>query len=414
MFGLTLISQAFGTYLLFYYVDVLGLAAGLLAVARVVYTVWDVVNDPLTGYLSDRTRTRWGRRRPWLVTGLPFYLVFFVMAFSAPTGLPEGTIFWYLLTVVLLFETASTAVWTNFSALFPEIFRGLDIRARAAAWKHGAQILALIAGGALSPLVFGAVGFAGMAVLYAAVGAVVLGPVFATTQEDPWVQHPKPLGVRVALRYTLGNRPFWIFIAAQGLVHAAFGVLVAGMPFYARYTLGLDAAGTSALFAVVFGAGLVSLALWSRVAASRGGKVAWVQAIVAVALAVPLLAAAHDLWTGLAVGALLGLAFTGVLVGSEMMLAHIIDRDAEATGQRREALHYSLHGVVVRLSGVAQAVAFALLGPLFGYYSGVEPGPAPDDAFRFLMVAIPCAALAVSWLIARRLPLDQVPPATQR
>jgi GPH family glycoside/pentoside/hexuronide:cation symporter len=326
------------------------------------------------------------------------------MAFSAPTGLPEGTIFWYLLTVVLLFETASTAVWTNFSALFPEIFRGLDIRARAAAWKHGAQILALITGTAATPLIYEALGFASMALLYAAVGAVLMAPVFATTPEDPRAQDPRPLGISVALRYTLGNRPFWIFIAAQGLVHAAFGVLVAGMPFYARYTLGLDAAGTSALFAVVFGAGLVSLALWSRVARTRGGKVAWVQAIAAVALAVPPLAAAHELWTGLAVGALVGLAFTGVLVGSEMVLAHIIDRDAEATGQRREALHYSLHGVVVRLSGVAQAVAFALLTPLFGYVSGAEPGPNAPAAFQFLMTAIPFAVLLAAWVVARRFP----------
>jgi GPH family glycoside/pentoside/hexuronide:cation symporter len=404
MFGLTLVSQAFGTYLLFYYVDVLGLAAGLSALARTLYTAWDVLNDPLVGYLSDRTRTPWGRRRPWLVAGLPFYLIFFVMAFSAPAGLPGGDLFWYLMIVVLLFEGASTVVWTNFSALFPEIFRGLEVRARAAAWKHGAQIIALIVGTAATPLAYEALRFAGMALLYAGVGAALMAPVFATTPEDPRAQDPRPLGIAVAFRYTLRNRPFWIFIAAQGLVQAAFGVLVAGMPFYAKYSLGLDGPGTSALFAWVFASALGSVAWWSRVARTRGGRAAWIGSIGWVALAVLPLGVAHDLWTGLAAGLLVGLGFSGVLVGGELVLAHIIDRDAEASGQRREALHYSVNGLVTRLAVTSQAVAFALLTPLFGYVSGAEPGPNAPAAFQFLMTAIPLAALVAAWLVARRFP----------
>ena len=60
-------GYAFGGYYLFYYVDVLGLAVALTAIVNVVYAIWDAVNDPLVGYLADNTRTRWGRRRPWLL-----------------------------------------------------------------------------------------------------------------------------------------------------------------------------------------------------------------------------------------------------------------------------------------------------------------------------------------------------------
>ena len=74
--GLTSTAQAFSGYYLFFYVDVLGLAVTLAAIVNVVYAIWDAVNDPLVGYLSDNTRTRWGRRRPWLLVGLPFYVVF--------------------------------------------------------------------------------------------------------------------------------------------------------------------------------------------------------------------------------------------------------------------------------------------------------------------------------------------------
>jgi GPH family glycoside/pentoside/hexuronide:cation symporter len=93
-----------------------------------------------------------------------------------------------------------------------------------------------------------------------------------------------------------------------------------------------------------------------------------------------------------------------VLVGSEVVLAHIIDRDAEATGHRREALLYSVSGFVTRLAITSQALGFALLTPLFGYVSGAEPGPAPDAAFRFLMTVLPFTALAAAWAVARRFP----------
>ncbi len=82
--ALMIMTQAFSGYYMFYYVDVLGLAVTLAAVVNVIYAIWDAVNDPLMGYISDNTRTRWGRRRPWLLAGLPFYLLVMVLFFSVP------------------------------------------------------------------------------------------------------------------------------------------------------------------------------------------------------------------------------------------------------------------------------------------------------------------------------------------
>jgi Na+/melibiose symporter-like transporter len=89
-FGLESAYKAFWGFYVFYYVDVLGLAVTLAALINVVYGIGDAVNDPLVGYLSDNTRTRWGRRRPWPLMGLPFYVGFLVLTYAIPAPFQQG------------------------------------------------------------------------------------------------------------------------------------------------------------------------------------------------------------------------------------------------------------------------------------------------------------------------------------
>src|SRR5574342_851130 len=108
-FGLESLYNVFVGFYMFYYIDELGLAVAMAGIINVIYAVWDAVNDPLAGFLSDNTRTRWGRRRPWLVTGLPFYVSTLVFVYAVPKPFLQGiAIFWYALVVFILFEGAFT------------------------------------------------------------------------------------------------------------------------------------------------------------------------------------------------------------------------------------------------------------------------------------------------------------------
>ncbi|AAS82551.1 MFS transporter [Thermus thermophilus] len=403
--GLTLPAQTFGTYLAFYYLDRLGMPTGAFALARLIFSVWDAVNDPLFGYLSDRTRTPWGRRRPWLFLSLPFLLLAFYLAFSVPEAFREGTrLFWYGLWAMLLFETFSALAWVNHAALFPELFQSREERARANAWRQGFYFLGLTASIALTPLVYAALGFPGMALLYGAVGGGLVLLFLLSVREDPRAREAEPLPFVPAFRYTLGNRAFWIYALAALFLLFAVGLFAAAMPFYAKYALGLGEEATALLFASVLLAALPSVSLWARLAGALGPKRAWLWAIGLLALGALLLLWPRGLLEALPVGVLIGTGFGGVLVLGDVLLAEVIDRDAAATGRRREGVYYSVYGFVNRLSGPLQALAFALLTPLFGYVSGENPGPNPEAAFRFLMAVPPFAASLLALALAARFP----------
>lgn len=405
MLGISIPVMAFENHIVFHYADGLGLALGMAGLARTINSVWNALNDPLFGYLSDRTRTRWGRRRPWLVAGLPLFLLTFIMGFWVPPAFQAGVrlLAWFLAALILQ-ETFATVMWTNFSSLYPELFREHRERSRAAALKHGFQLLAMIVGIALTPMVMGLLGPAGMALLFAALAAVLVPTSVAGCPEDPAASEAEPLGLAEAFRQTLTDRAFWIYALSATLTQFTFGLLGAGMTFYAKYTLGLDATMTTVLFGTVFLVAIPTVALWSWLCRTRGGKRAWLASLATLVAASALLALGRDLWTGLLAGAAFGAGMSGVLVTTEVILAWVIDQDAERTGRRREGVYYAVNGFVTRISGALQGLAWGLLPLLFGYVSGDQPGPMPHHAFRFFMSAYPLIACTVALLMARRFP----------
>jgi len=91
--GITVVRETFGAFAYFYYVNFLGLALSLAALARTIYAICYAVNDPLFSYLSDSTRTRWGCRRPWLLISVPFCALSFVLIFLVPVSLRGQSLF---------------------------------------------------------------------------------------------------------------------------------------------------------------------------------------------------------------------------------------------------------------------------------------------------------------------------------
>ncbi|HEX5942508.1 MAG TPA: MFS transporter, partial [Anaerolineales bacterium] len=406
-FGLESIYIVFAGFYMFYYIDELGLAVRMAAVINVIYGIWDAVDDLLVGFFSDNTRTRWGRRRPWLLIGLPFYLGLLVLVYAVPRPFLHGNaLFWYALAVFLLFEAARTIMSVNYSALFPELFQGLRERARASSYYGGLATLGELVGFTIPPLVYATFGFVPMAIGFAGVAGIALFLGVIRNTEDPKAMNAPPLALKDAFREVLKDRPFLLFSIAVTFLVFTTGVYTLATPFWVKYTLQASPQVTSLIFAIVFITAILSIPIWGRFVRILGIKRAWLWTVAVMSASAMIIGLASNLVLGAIGAAVAGASLGGLKVCREIIIANFVDRNLESTGHRREGIYYSLLRVIGKLSKLLESLALVLLGLIFGYVSGENPGPQPENAFRFLMSVFPLVFTIIAWLIASRLSFE--------
>jgi len=406
-FGLESLYKVFVGFYLFYYIDELGLAVALAAIINVIYAIWDAVNDPIVGFLSDNTRTRWGRRRPWLLTGLPFYVGLLVLVYAVPKPfLQVYSLFWYALLVFFLFEGAFTIMSVNYAALFPELFQGLRERVRASSSYQGLSMLGELVGFSVPPFIYAKFGFVPMAIGFAAVAGIALFLGIIRNNEAPKALNTPPLDLKAGFGDVLKDRPFLLFTVAFTFLMVVTMVYTLATPFWVKYTLGASPQATSLIFATVFVVAILSVSMWGRFVRMLGIKRSWLWSVGVMAASAIIVGLASNLVLGVVGAAVAGAGLGGVKVCREMIMANFVDRSLERTGHRREGVYYSLLRVMGKLSKILESLALVLLGFLFGYVSGENPGPRPEDAFRFLMSVFPLIFALIALIIASKLSFE--------
>ncbi len=400
--AINIILESFGAYAFFFYVEVLGLALAMAAVVKMLHAVWNSVNDPIFGFWSDNTRSRWGRRHVWLVPGMLLTGVVYVLIFAVPPSLRASSgLFWYMLVVLLVFETLTTILIVNYAALFPEYFHGLKQRSNAAVYYHVGKIIAVLIGLSLTPLVYSAIGFAGMAVTYALLAVGLLSLALFGNREDPHIQAAGTADFLPALKNVLKDRLFWKFSLTITLVLFGVNAVPVALPFYVRHALHAGPALTSQLSAAALIACLLVLPLWGSLVRRWKVKRTFILAILVLSLGTVLMSLPPNTRMALSAIMAIGVAWGGIWVCYNIMRADLVSQNLKNTGKHTEALYYALLNVVQNMGGVLQSVAMLLASVWFGYVSGENPGPHPELAFRFLMGFAPLAVLAISWYFVR-------------
>ena len=409
MFGTSIpINMVKGSMIL-YYVDILGLDVRAYGVVMAIYAVVDAFDNPFLGYLSDRTRTRFGRRRPWLIIAGPLLAASMIAFFSAPTSLDgAGLLIWFAVFAILC-EGCDSVLNANYGALLPELFPQEAKRSRANSLRQGFQLAALVVSLAVTPALttslFGSerstIGFTTTAIIYGAIAAVVIIFMVLGIRENPQHSTEQRPGLFVGVKSILTNPLFW----KVGLVGACYGMAMAlvlsGVQLYVRYALGLPVANALYLQGVVIIISAVGLAVWTKVIVRRGALWTWRLAFAILALSFVALFFANGVFTALAAGAVLGVGWSGMLATNDLIVARVLDRDAERNKEHREGLFLSAFGVFGRLNGIVTGVALTSLGIFFGYNSGRDPGDHPDLAFRFYLCVYPFVLTAIGAVASR-------------
>jgi len=361
---------------------------GWLALALMVGRWIDACADPLVGFWSDRTRTRWGRRKPFIALGILPMALLFGLLWWTPVAQVSVLNFVYLLVVLSSFFFAFTAVACPYLALLPEIARSDRERVGLAALQGVFNVLGNVAGAVAGGWLIDRVGFGGMGLALGGVSALTfalacLGP---RERYDAASAEP-PLGLWPAIKQTLANRPFLHFGGGFLPFWIGLTIALAAIPFLVTERLKGTEAQAGLLPGLAMVTAVLSFPLIAHATAWKGKRWVFLTSMTWFCLMMPFLGTVGH-WPLLLSGfgqamilmILAGPAIGGLFVAPYAILADITDYDEQVTGRRREAMYFGVHAFLYNagmgLGASCASLIFKVLGhtaaqPWGLYLSGV-------------------------------------------
>lgn len=387
--GSEALGKSSGLWLLYYYAPpsdahlptlLPSFAVGaLLLVAGIV----SALDDAIVGYFSDRTRSRFGRRIPYIVLGAPLWSIFFVLLFTPPPDSGNATTAVYLLLVFAAVSLCGSVVVTPYEALLPEIAATSDERMSLEAIKVYLGVAGTAIGLVVSTVLVHRIGFRTMAVSIAALALVcqyvAIGGVWKRARLS---RIPAEIGFRAALGATFRHPSFRVLLPTVVLFGLAFQLLQTDIPFYAHAVVGKHSwLSATLLLVVAIAAAVVCVPVFARLGRRTSKRHAYRVSMLAAAATFPLLGVA-GLLPGIPATAqlLIAAALVGAPIGAHFLFpvpltADVIDDDSVTTHARREATYLGASSFVQRAAlAVAPllVVLLRLLGDTQGHTLGVR------------------------------------------
>lgn len=399
-------------YLLKFSTDVLFVAPAVMGFVLLAARVWDAVTDPAAGWLSDRTQTRMGRRRPWMLASAIPYGASVVMLWSPPAALEGAALTVWVGAAVFLFYTAYTAFRVPHLALGAELSRGYHDRTRVFGIMQAVESIGMLAAaGALmllerseDPRAFArllslAMGAFAAVIIVAATGALRERSEFqGRGGRNPW----RSFGD------VLANPHSRILIGVFFLEQLGFAALVALLPYLSGYVLNTPGSTAIYLFGAI-GAGLLSIPLWVVVSRRFGKKRVWVWS---VSVKTALFAAIFFVGEGDLVALAIISIFFGLMNGCGSVVgpslkADVVDWDEGRTGERKEGSYFAAWNFVQKGAGGVAVWAIGVMLGLTGFVPNVEQSEGTVFGMRLLASVFPFFLHLGALALITRFALDE-------
>ena len=404
-----------GLYLLYFYTDVVGISGSLAGLIYFIGMAWDAATDPFMGYMAERTRTKWGVYRPYLLFGNIPLALSFVLLFWVPP-LEGSSLFFFLLFANLLHRTCFTLVSVPFSSLTPRITSDSQERTNLTGFRMlgaqtGTNLMALLA----FPIIFWvggddeSMGFIVLASVAGITAIFIHSITFITVKEPDNDQGIERVGGSLAdaARAIGKNKPFWLVFSATLIVGITTIFFGNNLIYYTKYALDLhEHQGT-----ILFTSGIVaflSIPIWWIISNRLGKKITWLISST-LTLSSLILFYFYDIKT---LNELLFLvAFIGFGSGAGgilfwSMLPDTIEYGEVLTGVRSES---SLYGFMTFAQKGSIAIAVLILGwvlDAIGYQANQAMSEGTIDSMKIIMTLIPILGISCSLIIIYFYPID--------
>lgn len=388
-------------YVLNFYVQDLGLSAALVGAAYLISRLFDVVTDPLVGYLSDRTTTRWGRRRVWMLASVPVmwigaYMVFFP---DPPVSI------WYFLSWMAVLWLGWTMLLIPYYAWAAELSPEYNERSLITGWRTALGLVAnivskLIPAIALiccaiggTPAVVNMIGIVLLVVLPLSVGLTVTN----VTERRDFI--PAQMPILAGLRVMWRNGPFKRLVTAIFINYTGTAIATSTMIFYIRGVLGEEEGAILALLAF-YTTNLCSIPFWLWISKRIGKHRAWIAGLLTFTFVAPLylLLGPGDFYWMLPIIAVTGFAGGTFHTMTNSMKADVIDLDTLRSGENRAAMFFAVWSMAMKLAlAMGPFIALSTLG-LLGFDS--KPGIVHDPQQIWALKIVYALSTAVFFTIA--------------
>ena len=382
-FGMAVVTAMLQFSMLYYYTNVVGVNAGLAGTAILVGKItWDLVNDVLFGYLEDKTKSRWGKRRPYLIFGaLPFALSFWLV-FSIPKGLSDIAYFFIIIGSFILFDTFHTLTNTAYSAMTAEITGDYNERTSLTTYRMVFSIIGYLCGAGLTSMLAGIIkdsvgvtehqGWSIVSLIYGVLGGIaILIPGLFLKYKPAIDDAPPQMPPIKSFISTFKNKPFISYLVVTMIMSISFTMVTAMLQYYIDYQLDMNSSsllimlsmlGVLALFLVP--CGMISNKIGKAKAYALGLGIASTALIF-----VFFIPQGPNNWIFL-LAAIAGMGFSAQWVCPHSMIPDVIEYDELLTGERREGLYYGMQATATKVTG-ALATAACGWGLELGKY--IEP-----------------------------------------
>ena len=396
----------------YFFTKFLGLSEGLASTVWIIFAIWNAFNDPLFGYISDRTKSKLGRRVPYIRYGSFFYALFFILTWVKwPLGSSQAALFIQMLATLFLFDTLYTAIATSLYVMPYTMTISNKARGNIFVLKIFFTLISMGLPLVVFPLIKPEVGESPLRfqLIMTAIGVVSFAVIFASTffyeEKVTTDVDENPENIFRAIADCFKNRSFIIFEILSFTVIFIQTILMQGVIYYFdEFDMPMAVAYG------ILGVGAVTgVILWSSKVKTWGIKTCTF--IMCVIFAVGAGAMAVFGKNGIVAGIAFftaGMGFAGGMFLIPLMNGDVIDFDETVTGQRREGMYAGVNSLITKPAISFANSAFLMIAKAFGYDTSLAAGMQSETAKQGILVAwmaVPAAMLVICAVAMRFYPL---------